>query len=245
MGKHPRAVNVSKIERGTGATASESYLAKLADRTFLDLWSYPNTFIDKKQHGSGKGKEFCDLLVVCGNDVIIFSDKMIEWPSAGGIDVAWSRWYRRAVSESVKQINGAFRWLSTYPDRIFIDPDCSIKLPIPLPEKHLMRVHGVVVSNGSNEACRNHFNDLSGTLVINPALKGADHVNKAHPSYSPFSIGDVNPNLPFVHVFDNEGLTVALRELDTITDFVRYIVKREAFLRSGKNWSSRPVKRTS
>jgi hypothetical protein len=52
------------INRGRGVTESERYLARLADKTFLELWSYPNTFIDKKATPAGGGKEFCDLLVV-------------------------------------------------------------------------------------------------------------------------------------------------------------------------------------
>lgn len=225
---------MARIERGAGSTASESYLASLADKTFLDLWSYPNTFIDKKQNSVGAGKELCDLLVVCGDDIIIFSDKAIEWPVADNIDIAWSRWYRRAVANSVKQINGAVRWIDLFPDRIFIDPECQHRLPIALPDKEKRRVHGIVVSNGSNAACREHYDDVSGTLVINPDLEGTSHTDTKFPKYAPFSIGDVNPGSAFVHVFDGEGLTIVLRELDTITDFVQYINKREKFIRSGR-----------
>lgn len=35
------------IDRGVAVTESERYLAQLADATFLDLWSYPNTFTDR------------------------------------------------------------------------------------------------------------------------------------------------------------------------------------------------------
>ncbi len=61
---------MKKIIRGAATTPSERYLAKLADKTFLNLWSYPNLFIDKKDGGKGNGKELCDLLVVCGDDII-------------------------------------------------------------------------------------------------------------------------------------------------------------------------------
>ena len=43
------------ILRNFGSTLSEQYLAKLADRSFLNLWSYANTFIDKKTGGKGDG----------------------------------------------------------------------------------------------------------------------------------------------------------------------------------------------
>ena len=103
------------INRGKGATDSERYLAQLADKTFLGLWSYPNSFIDKRNGELGTGKEFCDLLVVCGNDIIIFSDKSVTWPGSPDINLSWARWYRRAISKSVDQIRGAERWLREHP----------------------------------------------------------------------------------------------------------------------------------
>jgi hypothetical protein len=69
---------MEQINRGTGITETERYLARLADSTFLELWAYPNTFIDKRSTPGGTGKELADLLVVCGDDVIIFSDKSIN-----------------------------------------------------------------------------------------------------------------------------------------------------------------------
>ncbi len=73
----------SAIHRSRGSTASEQLLADLGEQAFLNLWSYPNLFYDKKQNGKGDGKELCDMLVVCGDDVIIFSDnfahRLVEW----------------------------------------------------------------------------------------------------------------------------------------------------------------------
>src|SRR5262245_49748663 len=120
---------MAEIKRGVGTTASERYLARLGDRTFLNLWSYPNVFIDKKVGGNGDGKELCDLLIVCGNDVLIFSDKTIAWPLGDNIETSWNRWFRRAVQNSVDQIRGAERWIDKFPDRIFVDRQCQQKLP--------------------------------------------------------------------------------------------------------------------
>jgi hypothetical protein len=61
----------ASIMRGAGVTGSERFLAQLAEHSFLNLWSYPNVVIDKKLGGVGDGKEMCDLLVVCGDDVLI------------------------------------------------------------------------------------------------------------------------------------------------------------------------------
>ena len=67
-------------------TDSEAYLAALAQRAFLRLWSYPNLFNDK-----GCGKELCDLLVVFGDHLVVFSDKHCELKSHDTPEVAWRR----------------------------------------------------------------------------------------------------------------------------------------------------------
>jgi hypothetical protein len=67
------------IYRSKGSTASERLLADLGEQAFLNLWSYPNLFYDKKQGGMGDGKELCDMLVVCGDDVIIFKPRKVTW----------------------------------------------------------------------------------------------------------------------------------------------------------------------
>lgn len=220
---------MTAIDRGAGLTDSERYLARLADRTFLDLWSYPNTFNDRKQNGKGTGKELVDLLVVCGDDVVLFSDKSIAWPGGDDISLAWSRWYRRAVDGSVKQLRGAERWLQRFPGRIFVDPACEKPLPIELPPPDRMRVHSIAVALGAQEACSKHFGDDDGSLIVNAYLKGPDHVNAALPGQTHFAFGDVDPGGSFVHVFDETALDLVMREMDTITDFVQYLdARREA-----------------
>ena len=59
-----------------GTTKSERTLTRLARKAFLSLWSYPNVYSDEgRSNGKGDGKELVDLLVVFGNDVLLFSDK--------------------------------------------------------------------------------------------------------------------------------------------------------------------------
>lgn len=222
------------IHRGSGATASERILADLGDRAFLRLWSYPNLFIDKKKNNKGDGKELCDLLVVCGDAVIIFSDKTITWHENKSIEVAWPRFYRRAVAESVGQINGAARWIATFPDKIFTDPACTQKLPIDLPSGASRKLHGVAIANGAYKACQQWTKDDSGSFMILPMLKGDQHTDFTIPGFLPFSIGDPNPDGMFIHVFDNESIQRVLTYLDTITDFTTYLNKRATYLRSGQ-----------
>ena len=220
------------IARSEGTTPSEKYLAQLADKAFLNLWSYPNVFNDKKSSPNGNGKELCDLLIVCGNDVIIFSDKTIAWPNGDNINLSWSRWYKRAIQESVTQIRGAERWIRQHPDRVYLDAKCTKKLPIKLPEPDKINVHGIVVALGSGDACRSHFNGGSGSLLIRPDIKGSEHINDD--ILSPFYIGDVSPEGSFIHVFDDTTLELILTELDTISDFTQYLSKKAKFFRSGR-----------
>src|SRR5437588_10483620 len=82
------------IVRSQGITPAELYLQRLCERSFLSLWSYPGVFREQKQNGRGDGKELCDLLVVFGNHIIIFSDKSCAFPETGNLRLDWSRWFR-------------------------------------------------------------------------------------------------------------------------------------------------------
>lgn len=72
----PKNEPIVKAESVTGA---ESFLRALCENTFLSLWSYPGVFRDQGKKGTGDGKEVCDLLVVFGDHIIIFSDKYCEY----------------------------------------------------------------------------------------------------------------------------------------------------------------------
>lgn len=58
--------HMAVIHRGSGKTPTERYLANLADHTFLDLWSYPNVFNDKRPQPTAQGRSFatCWLFVI-------------------------------------------------------------------------------------------------------------------------------------------------------------------------------------
>lgn len=221
------------IIKGVGVTDSERYLARIAEKSFLNLWSYPSPFRDQKLGEKSEGKELCDLLVVCGRHVIIFSEKTIEWPSAD-LEVSWRRWAKRAIQASAKQAKGAERWITDFPNRVFLDKNCTAPFPIDFPSPEEMQVHLVLVARGAAVACRNHFKEASGSLIVRPAIKGESHWSNLATIVEPFAIGDVDPDGSFVHVFDEVGLDIILRELDTVRDFTDYLQKRAEFIRSGK-----------
>ncbi len=223
---------MAEVKKNEGTNPSERYLAALAERSFLNLWSYPNVFIDRTEHGRIIGKELCDVLVVCGEHIIVFSAKDIRWPVDKEINLAWKRWYSRAIKKSAQQASGAARWIRNFPNRIFLDPKCTQPLPLSLPPSSVQKIHCVVVALGAGDACRAHFNGGSGSLVVTSNLLGDEHTETNSPNYSPFVIGDVDPDGSYIHVFDDTTLDILLRELDTITDFTSYLRKKEMLIRS-------------
>lgn len=209
-----------------GMTPSEQYLAQLAERTFLSLWSYTNLYTDEgRKNGRGDGKELCDLMVVFDKDVLLFSDKHCEFPEHHDIDIAWARWFKGAIQKSANQLHGAESWIRRFPDRIFLDRRCTQRLPLPIPNLNSAQFHRLAVTRGAYAKCREFFGGNStGSLLINTDIQGSDHLQ------NPFTIGIVTPNRGYVHVLDELTLDVVLRELDTISDLVAYLRKKEAIL---------------
>jgi hypothetical protein len=195
-----------------GVTSSERYLAGLCERSFLSLWSHPNLF-------RARAKELCDLLVVFGTDIIIFSDKSCTLNASN--PHGWARWHRSAILDSAHQLHRAEQWLRTQRHRVFLDPACEKPFPFAIPENP--RFHLVAVASGAAAACRSHYGG-SGSLVLAPSSNGAE----------PFTVGDINPGKTFVHVFDETSLDLIVRELDTTWDFLHYLKAKERFVRSGK-----------
>lgn len=188
------------------------------------MWSYPNIYRDQKISATSiDGKEICDLLIVFGDHIIIFSDKYCEFPDTGNLQVDWNRWYKKAILKSARQIWGAERWIKGNPDRIFVDRKCEQKLPLELPKPDQMKIHRVAVAHGALNRCKQYFNSNSG-LLINTTIQGENHVGNPQ---NIFNVGWVDRNYGFVHVLDDSSLDIVLQTLDTITDFIWYLEKKE------------------
>lgn len=218
-----------KVQKSSGITPTERYLVRLCERAFLRLWSYPNLYRDQ-----GGGKELCDVLIVFGSDIIVFSDKSCTYPDSGDEVKDWARWFKRSIVDSARQVYGAERWIRHHPDRIFLDPGCKQPLPIELSPVDEMRIHRVVVARGAGERCSAFFDGDSGSLMVRNDLIGDSHINPAAGSHGLFRIGQLDPTKGYVHVFDDENLDILLSELDTVADFVAYLTRKEAFLCSGR-----------
>lgn len=117
---------------------SEEFVYDLCRRSFLSLWSYPNP-------QKNKGKELCDILVVCDPHVLVISVKEIHLKKTRNIQTAGKRWQRKAIDESIKQINGAIRWLDHATH--VVQRDGKIGLPLPPRERRIY--HRIAVAFGS------------------------------------------------------------------------------------------------
>lgn len=222
------------IQRREGVTSAERYLKRLCDRTFLSLWSYSGVYRDQGHPGKPRdGKEVADLLVVFEDHVIIFSDKDCAFPNTGNLQLDWGRWFRRAVEKSADQVWGAERWLKSHPDRLFLDRECTQRFPLNLPDSSIAKFHRIVVAHDASQRCQEELGG-SGSLMIMPGMIGTMHRAQEGEGGQPFTIGQLDPARGFVHVLDDTSLDIVLQTLDTITDFVTYLTKKEELILSGR-----------
>lgn len=213
-------VRYPPIARADGINESERYLQRLCERSFLRLWSYPGIHRDQ-----GGGKEVADLIVVFGDDVIIFSDKSCAFGNTGNLATDWGRWYRKSVRDSANQARAAEKWILKYPERLYLDIACTKPFPLQLPPAGRARIHRVVVAHGVADACRAAFKGGSGSLMLMPIIGDTDK--------EPFTVGDLDPSRGFVHILDDTTLEILLTTLDTVGDFVAYLREKESWVRGG------------
>jgi hypothetical protein len=220
------------LRTAAGKTASESKLLQFARSSMLSLWSIPGPYTDEGLARCGAGTELCDLMVIFGDDVLLFSDKDCEFPKHPDTKVAWSRWYRRAVEKSARQLAGAAASVRRGGTRLYSDAACTSELPLRLPPGDRLRIHLVAVAHGSVQATERHWESYGGTrgssgsLLIHTEVVGSEHRER------PFHIGWPLGRGEFVHVFDDVTLPLLLEELNTVSDLTDYLTKKETLLRT-------------
>ncbi|MCE8040225.1 SEC-C metal-binding domain-containing protein [Halomonas sp. MCCC 1A11062] len=213
--------------KNKGGTLRERYLAKLAGASFFELWSYANVYTDEGKAKSGKGEELCDLLVVFGNDVILFSDKDIKFNSNIETSVAWKRWFKRAVVKSCKQLYGAESWIKRYPDRIYLDDKCNAPFPIDLSGD--LNFNLVAVTCNTIPHAERYFGGNSSSSFLQVYA-----LDEKMCMERPFHVGWLYPNKKYIHILDESSLDLLLGELDTAYDFINYLNEKSDAIISGQ-----------
>ncbi len=196
------------IVKSKGVTPTEQLLADLCEKTFLNLWSYPNPLRDDRD-------ELCDLLAVFENHVFIFFDRekrQFEKLSKDPL-VNWTRWKRRVIDDQIRSAQGAERYIKSGRE-IFLDSSLEVPFPIDIDLGKII-IHKIIIAHGAKEACK-YFSDnnIYGSLAIS-------YGNSDNQLPFPFKI-DIDKENP-VHVFDSFNLPIIFNELDTFFDFSSYL----------------------
>lgn len=222
------------LHQAQGVTDSERYLKELCQHSILSLWSFAGVYRDQGKAGAtSDGKEICDLLVAFRDHIIIFSSKACAFPDTGNLDVDWSRWFKRAVLGGAEQVWGAERWIKSYPHRVYLDRACTKRFPFDIPGRDRVHFHRIVVAHGAAERCKEEIGG-SGSLVLKPDIIGKSHELPRSSGGMPFTIGQLDPSRGYVHVFDDISLNIVMGTLDTISDFIAYLSKKEQFISEGR-----------
>ena len=220
------------IYKGEGTTTGERELAKIADLSFFGLWSYPSIHRKMVKGGNTLRHEVADLIVVFGKDVIIFSEKDIKFPDTEDLKITWGRWFRQSVIESIGQLRGAERYVKSRDSALFLDARCTQPFPFALDASDL-KIHLVAICRNSSKPAKSYFNQFtekdvsgsSGSLLFFAPIREKEMVS------NPFHVGDFDPEKTFVHVFDEDSLSLLLTELDAGPDFIHYLDTREQAVR--------------
>lgn len=199
------------------ASSSEAYLFDLAERSFLKLWTLANTYY-------APNRELSDLVIPFGDDVVIISDKAIRFDDAKPIEIAWPRWYRNAIQDSLRQLKTAKQRLVAAPSNFFTDVHASAPVPGPLGAVGAKRFHLVAIARPDTDPA-----------VVPAGWHELRYVPDA--GERPFHIGRLDLAEQPVHVFDGPTIDLLLREFDTAPDFIAYLREREARLREGGDYS--------
>lgn len=197
--------------KSVGVTETERLLADFCERSFLKLWTYPNPFKDD-------GHELCDLLAVFGDQVFVFFDRENQLPEVSDKDpqVLWNRWRRNVIDRQVKTAHGAERYLRGGRP-FFLDGKGTEPFPIPI-ARDSVTIHKIIVAHGAMKACKSVSpSNIYGSLAIT-------YSETVEEPSVPFHI-DIDRRNP-VHIFDSHNMPIVLAELDTVTDFSRYLQEK-------------------
>lgn len=115
---------------------------------------------------------------------------------------------------------------------MFLDATCTEPLHSLPSDWNEAKVYKVIVANGISSEIQTRFRD-SGSLMLthNGTLSIDDKSEAEQPE--PFIIKTSVSDSHLFHVFDEFNLSIILSQLDTVSDFVRYLEKREVLFRSG------------
>ncbi len=94
-----------------------------------------------------------------------------------------------------------------------------------MPKLSDAKFHLIVVAHDGSRRCKETYGG-NGSLMINTQI----HSITEHKM--PFYVGDLDETKTYIHVFDDTTLNIIMNKLDTISDFVAYLTRKEQRFRS-------------
>lgn len=156
---------MSKIEMNKGEFG-ENLVYELASRSYLKYWCYPNP-----HDIIGDNKEICDLLILFFDTVIIISVKNYD------LKGNYSRYTKKVIEKSTKQLFGAERKLFDSTRKVFIShPYKKPEIFNPKNYKNIFRITVSIgedfekysfIDNKEGKGCVNIFNKETFIAIIN------------------------------------------------------------------------------
>ena len=194
-----------------GLTSSENILINLYQKSFLSLWTLPNLFKEK-------GKELADVVIIFDDNIIILSDKEGHSQTTD-LPSKWKR-FQKHIDKSQRQLLGAQRWITNYPDKIFLDSQCTKPIFHLLPKKP--KFHLISVLRGLKNDSLKYYKNNDGSLPIDTTCKKL------------LSITSKKIENSFIHTFDEIAVELVINEMNTISDFIFYLEEREKLFTHNK-----------
>lgn len=199
---------------------TEASLDLLAKKNFFRFWSISNPQRQELRKGGFQVKEICDSIITIGDTIVLFSVKNCNPGKSDNPEVLWRRWFKKCVKSSFDQLIGAKKWIMSNPKSIFVDNTCSTKIDIDCATVEELKFFLVSLSHGyDNIGITNSSKDNS--------LKFDNHVTIDEQLKYPFTIGNLVHKRDFVHIIDPQYFQVILKEADTVSDFLDYLIFRE------------------
>lgn len=191
-----------------GINRSENLVYTLFSEVFLPIHVFANTW--KKD-----GKELCDVLVKISDRAIVISVKDRKLDLEQDRLIAWSRWSRRTIEDSIGSLSKAARYIRTNLDEIYLTNARSETLPPWVVEGEIEKIHKVIVGFNVEAVMPDYKSGDEKTLRFQTIAE--------HDENAPGMVGVVKSENELIHVLDIEALKILLIYTGTPFECLEYL----------------------
>lgn len=204
---------------------SERNITDIFSNSLLNYWVIPNPYKRDKN-------ELCDILIVFNNYIIIISDKSCNISKKENTNI-YKKWvnFCDGLSKSKRQLKLAMEYIKSNPKEIYVDKNSKEKIhrDININEntKFLLLT---TVSNWSFLLKEELKND--GSLIFNNSDEFLKNGALRKKNKYAFNLQNYQIENDFYHMVDDLNLLRMLKSLNTLPDFISYLLHRENIFKS-------------